>query len=113
MAGRRPRSKGTDRAWRRRRRASPPKTWIYRNLTPWRIHACFDADGPAPRETAHRAARRGPMRDARCCRSRRSARSPCPHEDARALNTLDMRRLGQIEVRPAPSELLTTCPRAS
>ena len=32
-------------------------------------------------------------------------------DDADHLNTLDMRRLGQIELRPAPSELLTQLPR--
>ena len=35
-----------------------------------------------------------------------------PAEDACGLNTLNMRRLGQIEVRPAPSEFLTNLPRA-
>jgi hypothetical protein len=35
-----------------------------------------------------------------------------PAEDARRLNTLNMRRLGQIELRPAPSEFLSNLPRA-
>ncbi len=35
-----------------------------------------------------------------------------PAEDARRLDTLTMRRLGQIDLRPAPSELQTNLPRA-
>ncbi len=35
-----------------------------------------------------------------------------PAEDACGLNTLTMRRLGQIEVRPAPRQTLTNLPRA-
>jgi hypothetical protein len=87
-----------------------PKRWIYQNLTPWRIEACYTADGrlvPRPKDRSN-------GRDA-CVANVLSIPAlgevTVPDEEARFLNTLNMRRLGQIEVRPAPSELLTNLPR--
>ena len=51
-------------------------------------------------------------RCAACCRSRRSARSRCPRRTPVGWTRSEMRRLGQIDVRPAPSELMTNLPRA-
>ncbi|MGD9704544.1 MAG: hypothetical protein AB7Q42_07725 [Acidimicrobiia bacterium] len=95
-----------------------PKLWIYRNLTPWRIHACFTADG----ELLARGTGDQPdgMGAHGCDKSVVKVLSipalgevTVPDEDARDLNTLDMRRLGQVEVRPAPSELWNSLPRAT
>jgi hypothetical protein len=93
-----------------------PRQWIYRNLTPWRIHACFTAGGKLlARQTD--AARHDPSCDGCDDRVVKVLSIPAlgeitvPSEDARAFNTLNMRRLGQIEVRPAPSELLSNLPR--
>jgi hypothetical protein len=90
-----------------------PRQWIYRNLTPWRIHACFTADGTLlPSELADegRAAHDG--RVVRVLSIPALGEVTLPNEDARLLNTLPMRRLGQIEVRPAPSELWGSLPQA-
>src|SRR5437588_9698831 len=86
-----------------------PRQWIYRNLTPWRIHACYEAGGSlqprskAGKEDNHVAAvlsipAFGEVR--------------VPREEAAKLRTEKMRRLGQIEVRLAPSEFWTAAPRA-
>jgi hypothetical protein len=90
-----------------------PRQWIYRNLTPWRIHACFTADGTLlTSELADegRAAHDG--RVVRVLSIPALGEVTLPNEDARLLNTLPMRRLGQIEVRPAPSELWGSLPQA-
>src|SRR3954447_23912525 len=94
-----------------------PSQWIYRNLTPWRIHACFRAD--------RSLLPRGPVADAAdekdedCGHDVGKVLSipalgevKVPKEDSSQYNTLKMRRLGQIEVRPAPSELWANLPRA-
>jgi len=94
-----------------------PSQWIYRNLTPWRIHACFRADrsllprcGMGPPAEDH---------DPECSHEVVKVLSipalgevKVPKEDSYQYNTLAMRRLGQIEVRPAPSELWANMPRA-
>lgn len=91
--------------------AVAPRRWIYRNLTPWRIEACFtrgdDArDGnPSPNPSSGR--RVAPVLSIPAL-----GEVTIPHEDVSQLDTLTMRRLGQIEVRPAPSELLSNLPRA-
>jgi len=92
-------------------RKNAPRQWIYRNLTPWRIHACFTAAGKLlPRERVD---------DRAACDSVVKVLSipalgevTLPNQDARLLNTLPMRRLGQVEVRPAPSEFSGSLPQA-
>ena len=73
-------SETPDRGWRdrwRQRRGRPPRTWVYRNLTPWRIYACYCDDGRLmSAEEAETDA--GPRMCGECCRSLRSARSGCP-----------------------------------
>jgi hypothetical protein len=99
----------SDRAARR----NTPRQWIYRNLTLWRIHACFTAHGALlPRKPAddRRPAKDGAV--VRVLSIPALGEVTLPHEDARMLNTLPMRRLGQVEVRPAPSELWSSLPRA-
>ena len=91
-----------------------PKQWIYQNLTPWRIHASFAADGtllarPPPGAAA---AQEPDDRVVKVLSIPALGEITVPNEDAVQLNTLNMRRLGQIELRPAPSELLTNLPRA-
>src|SRR6476646_6714971 len=86
-----------------------PKQWIYQNLTPWRIHASFTADGmllprPKPGEVAPAAADDLVVK---VLSIPALGEITVPNEDAVQLNTLDMRRLGQIELRPAPGELLS------
>ena len=80
-----------------------PRQWIYENLTPWRIHACFTAHGellPRGGDTSDAD------RVAKVLSIPALGSVNVPPEDARKLNTLNMRRLGQIELRPAPSEVL-------
>ena len=97
-----------------------PRQWIYENLTPWRIHARFTAAGElVPRTQGDDGADEPPGSGPPCeeCVVRvlsipALGEVKVPREDALLLNTLHMRRLGQIEVRPAPSELLTNLPRA-
>jgi len=92
-------------------RRNARQQWIYRNLTPWRIEACFTADGKLPdREQAEE----GPADDSvvRVLSIPALGEVTLPDEDARLLNTLSMRRLGQIEVRPAPSEVWASLPQA-
>ena len=89
-----------------------PRQWIYRNLTPWRIHACFTADGALlPREVADEG-RAAPDTVVKVLSVPALGEVTLPNEDARLLNTLPMRRLGQVEVRPAPSELWGSLPQA-
>ena len=129
--------------------AKAPVQWIYRNLTPWRIQACFtdagvllsripaaddeqssappgdqtpagDANGAVGSTPG--AAKELPRPDPRHAAARRHVVKVLsipalgevivPHEDARKMNTLRMRRLGQIDLRPAPHELLMCLPRA-
>jgi hypothetical protein len=85
-----------------------PKQWIYQNLTPWRIHACFCAEGTL----LARDATDGDHKVVKVLSIPALGEVRVPNEDARLLNTLDMRRLGQIELRPAPSEFLSNLPRA-
>src|SRR3954469_25845792 len=94
-----------------------PSQWIYRNLTPWRIYARFGPDHSLlPRcPNATDAAAREP---ADCPEVAKVLSIPAlgevkvPKEDSSQYNPLKMRRLGQIEVRPAPSELWANLPRA-
>jgi hypothetical protein len=87
--------------------------WIYRNLTPWRIHACFTADGTLlPTGLADEGPAAHDGRVVRVLSIPALGEVTLPDEDARLLNTLPMRRLGQIEVRPAPSELWGSLPQA-
>jgi hypothetical protein len=82
-----------------------PRQWIYRNLTPWRIHACFTAKG----ELLPRGEKGAVVK---VLSIPALGEVTVRNEDARDLNTLEMRRLGQIDVRPAPSEFWTHLPRA-
>ncbi len=105
MAGRRTCSK-----WWQRRRARPPKMWIYRNLTPWRIFACYDKGQLVVDEQAG-------QRDCEPCASKvlsipALGELTVPHLDAMHVDTLGFRRRGQIKVRPAPSEFWSALPRA-
>jgi hypothetical protein len=89
-----------------------PRQWIYRNLTPWRIHACFTPEGVLlPRDLANK---RGAEHDSvvKVLSIPALGEVTLPDEDARRLYTLPMRRLGQVEVRPAPSELWGSLPQA-
>src|SRR6476469_1716588 len=95
-----------------------PRQWIYRNLTPWRIHADFGADANlvtrAPvAGTTNGNGHHPHEADAvnKVLAIPALGEVTVPSEDARQLNTLKMRRLGQIELRPAPSELATNVPR--
>ncbi len=85
--------------------------WIYRNLTPWRIFACFDDKGQLFVE-AHPN-----QRDCGPCATKvlsipALGEVTVPHDDAKHLDTLGCRRRGQIKVRPAPSEFWSALPRA-
>jgi hypothetical protein len=89
-----------------------PGQWIYRNLTPWRIHACFTASGDLlPRELADEVGA-AHHKVVKVLSVPALGEVTLPDEDARRLNTLPMRRLGQVEVRPAPSELWSSLPQA-
>ena len=86
-----------------------PRQWIYRNLTPWRIHACFGENGDlVSREKLHPQVTKenGQAGDepSNVLSIPALGEVTLPREDAQRLNTIKMRRLGQIEVRPAPSE---------
>jgi hypothetical protein len=95
------------------RHRAAPRRWIYENLTPWRIYACFDAEGhPLPPERAIPNGNGCAEEVVKVLAIPALGETAVPAEDACGLNTLNMRRLGQIEVRPAPSELLTNLPRA-
>jgi hypothetical protein len=89
-----------------------PKQWIYQNLTPWRIHACFCAEGTAVPQSEQGAAAEGQREVVKVLSIPALGEITVPNEDAVQLNTLDMRRLGQIELRPAPGEFLSNLPRA-
>jgi hypothetical protein len=89
-----------------------PRQWIYQNLTPWRIHACFTADGALlPRNSDDTSEQDGDL-VVNVLSIPALGEITVHDDDARALNTLKMRRLGQLEVRPAPGELMTNLPRA-
>jgi hypothetical protein len=94
-----------------------PRQWIYRNLTPWRIHADFGTDGNlvtrAAAATTNGNGHHPPDAEGvnKVLAIPALGEITVPSEDARQLNTLKMRRLGQIELRPAPSELATNVPR--
>lgn len=93
--------------------ATAPSQWIYQNLTPWRIHACFTADGTLVPRGDERSDGLGCGDDVvKVLSVPALGETIVPDKDARRLNTLAMRRLGQIALRPAPSELLTHLPRA-
>ncbi len=95
------------------RHRAAPRRWIYQNLTPWRIYACFDAAGrPLPPERAIPNGNGCAEEVVKVLAIPALGETAVPAEDACGLNTLNMRRLGQIEVRPAPSEFLTNLPRA-
>src|SRR3954447_7146414 len=94
-----------------------PSQWIYRNLTPWRIHACFRADRSLLPRCPGAAASNEKNQDCghdvvKVLSIPALGEVKVPKEDSYQYNTLKMRRLGQIEVRPAPSELWTNVPRA-
>ena len=89
-----------------------PKQWIYQNLTPWRIHACFCAKGMAVPQAERGEAAEGKRKIVKVLSIPALGEITVPNEDAVQLNTLDMRRLGQIELRPAPGEFLSNLPRA-
>jgi hypothetical protein len=124
-----------------------PRRWIYQNLTPWRIQACFGNAGLLARQHHDGADGRGPggatqaqsipsvggvavpfgtngdstgQRDDGGVRGAVTqvlsipalGQVTVPREDASRLDTLEMRRLGQIEVRPAPTEFWSHLPRA-
>ena len=89
-----------------------PRQWIYKNLTPWRIHACFDADGALLPRHPDRTSGHPCERVVSVLSIPALGEIKVPRDDARGLNTLSMRRLGQVEVRPAPGELMTNLPRA-
>ncbi len=84
-----------------------PRRWIYRNLTPWRIEACFTRGGDAGDGNPSAGQRVAPVLSIPAL-----GEVTIPHEDVSQFDTLTMRRLGQLEVRPAPSELLSNLPRA-
>jgi hypothetical protein len=95
-----------------------PRLWIYRNLTPWRIDAHFDARGRVLPQGATPARDGDQSPPAPAAKPAKELSIPplgevtVPNVDARDLDTLEMRRLGQLEVRPAPSERLSSLPRA-
>ena len=73
-----------------------PKQWIYQNLTPWRIHACFCAKGMAVPQAERGEAAEGKRKIVKVLSIPALGEITVPNEDAVQLNTLDMRRLGQI-----------------
>jgi hypothetical protein len=94
-----------------------PPQWIYRNLTPWRIEARFKTQQRVmPRceagadLKAHK--QESEQEVVKVLAIPALGEVKVPREDSSEYNTLTMRRLGQIEVRPAPSELWTNMPRA-
>jgi hypothetical protein len=90
-----------------------PHRWIYRNLTPWRIHACFDADKKLLcREDTARPEQGCDDGVAQVLSIPALGEITLPNEDARRMDTIKMRRLGQVDVRPAASELWSCAPRA-
>ena len=105
-----------DDGWRGVRLSSPslcerggPRQWIYRNLTPWRIHACFDADGALVLRTGKEPSN---VAVANVLSIPALGEITVPADDARRLDTIKMRRLGQLDLRPAPSEFMTNLPQA-
>ncbi len=90
-----------------RRRVPAPRTWIYRNLTPWRIYARYGEDG-TPLD--------GRSVDVDTSAVRRVLSIPAlgevrlSNEDAEHLDTVGLRQRGQLDVRPAPSELWSALP---
>ena len=88
-----------------------PRQWIYQNLTPWRIHACFCAEGTLLSQSDPGPTAEGDHEVVKVLSIPALGEVTVPNEDAVQLNTLDMRRLGQIELRPAPSEFLSNLPR--
>jgi hypothetical protein len=91
-----------------------PRQWIYRNLTPWRIHAAFlDNHALLSRECAGGDHSDGCDHDVvKVLSIPALGEVKVPREDSHQYNTLAMRRLGQIELRPAPSEFWANVPRA-
>jgi hypothetical protein len=89
-----------------------PHQWIYRNLTPWRIHACFGAEKNLLCRDAARSQVSCKDSVAQVLSIPALGEITLPNEDSRRMNTLNMRRLGQIVVRPAPSELWSSLPQA-
>ena len=92
------------------RRARPaPRTWIYRNLTPWRIYARYGEDGTPPLDGRS-------LEDVDTSLVRRVLSIPAlgevrlSNEDAEHLDTVGLRRRGQLDVRPAPSEFWSALP---
>jgi hypothetical protein len=103
--------------FRRSDREPAPPQWIYRNLTPWRIEARFKtnhslmprcaagADAAAYEDECERTV-------VKVLAIPALGEVKVPREDSSKFNTLAMRRLRQIEVRPAPSEWWSNMPRA-
>ena len=107
-------SETPDRGWRdrwRERRGRPPRTWVYRNLTPWRIYACYCDNGRlmSAKEAETGA---GPQDVRRVLSIPALGEIRMPQEDAKHLNTVEFRRRGQLDVRPAPSEFWIALPSA-
>jgi hypothetical protein len=71
----------------------PPSEWIYRNLTPWRIEYRVRPDDAEPLLTIP------PLGETRV-----------RHTDCADWNTTALRRRGQLEIVPAPDDLLERLP---
>jgi hypothetical protein len=89
--------------------AHAPKQWIYRNLTPYRIQASFKKGGELPCRLGSPGCDDGVVK---VLSISAHGEVVVPHEDAVELNTVAMRRLGQLELRPAPSCFWSNLPRA-
>jgi len=96
---------------RKGKEVTAPRQWIYRNLTPFRIHACF-GDGGALLAREQTSDTTGKKTD-HVFSVPALGEVTLPAEDASRLDTVSMRRLGQIEVRPAPSEYWTNLPHST
>jgi hypothetical protein len=95
----------------RRRRSRPPRAWVYRNLTPWRIYACYRKDGSlVPGEKVETDEESASVWRVLSIPALGEIRMP--HDDAEHLDTVEFRRRGQLDVRPAPSEFWSALPSA-
>ena len=92
-------------------RSYVPSQWIYRNLTPYRIKAHYDDDGKL-RTPCFDSGHRCQEGVAAMLSISALGEVVVPHEDAVHFDTVTMRQLGQLELRPAPSCFLNALPRA-